>query len=174
MTVTGGSRAQRGARRGLLALGWLFSGKSQEFPGYFQGINTALPAQGCRHLHSLFSGQYSNSFLRRGHGDVGGTSISAPFPLPPNPGQDPGVPHSPSPARGSPAAPYSLSPGCGGPADQPGLAGADLVDAEGQTPGGHVAALGQRQPPLAHPLTVLPCAAAARAAVLVPLAPGSW
>lgn len=144
--VAGSSRAQRGARPDLSVLG-------QVRTRYLQGINNALPAQGCRHLHSLFSGQYSNAFLRRGHGDISATSDPDPFPRQP---------------------PYSLSPGCGGPADQSGLTRADLVDAEGQTPGGDVATLGQRQPPLAHSLAVLPCAAAARAAILVPLAPGSW
>lgn len=71
--VTSGSQAWRGAGPRLSALGRLWT-------CYLQGINRALPAQGCRHLHSLFSGQYSNAFLRRGHGDIGGTSVPAPFP----------------------------------------------------------------------------------------------
>lgn len=49
---------------------------------YLQGINTAPLAQGCRHLHSLFSGQYSNAFLQ---GDVR-TSVPAPSPPLPPPG----------------------------------------------------------------------------------------
>lgn len=95
----------------------------------------------------------------------------------PHPTQYPGVPHSGGctlvpPTQ--PSAPHSLSGGHGGPAHQPGLARAHLVDAEGESPRGHMAALGQLQAPLANALPVLASAAAAGPALLVPLAPRSW
>ena len=75
-------------------------------------------------------------------------------------------------AQGTPC-PYSLSWWRRCSAHQPSLAGAHLVDAEGQPPGGHMAALPQLQPLLAQQLAVPPCTAAARPAVLIPLAPCS-
>lgn len=130
---------------------------------YLQGINTALLAQGCRHLHSLFSGQYSNAFLQ---GDTR-TSVPALSPPPRTWGHQ-CLPH------GAAEGPYSLSWWRRCSAHQPSLAGAHLVDAEGQTPGGHMAALPQLQPLLAQHLAVPPRTAATRPAVLILLAPCSF
>lgn len=165
---SGSRRAQRGAGPGLSALGRVRTRRGHAVDTLFTGNKYNAGAQGCRHFHSLFSGRYSNAFLRTaGHGDTGDTSARAPRPAP-RPTAAPRCPPRP------PGTPYSLSGGRGGPADQPGLARAHLVDAEGESPGRDVAALGQRQAPLAHALPVLPSAAAAGPALLVPLAPRSW
>ena len=71
---------------------------------------------------------------------------------------------------------YSLFPPGGAVSltHQPLVARADLVDAEGQAAGGHVAALPPQQPAFADLLSVVPGAAHGRTAVPVQLAARAW
>lgn len=71
---------------------------------------------------------------------------------------------------------YSLSPVWGAvfTTQQPLVARADLVDAEGQAAVGNVAARAANQAPLAHPLAVVSSAAHGRQAVPVHFTSGTW
>lgn len=126
--VAGSSRAQRGARPDLSVLGRVRT-------RYLQGINNALPAQGCRHLHSLFSGQYSNAFLRRGHGDISATSLPDQVSTkPPAPGAGPPVP---LPGSGVPGSPRTHSrPGAVGRQTSPAWQGQIWLMLKARPPGG--------------------------------------
>lgn len=142
---------------GAVGLYTLFTGNK------YSAAGSGLPAPPLALLWPIFK-----RFPAGRHEDI--SPCSEPPPTPPRTWGHRSLPRGA--AQGTPC-PYSLSWWRRCSAHQPSLAGAHLVDAEGQPPGGHMAALPQLQPLLAQQLAVPPCTAAARPAVLIPLAPCS-